>query len=995
MKKFYYLLIGTALILASCSQEEIFAPNNPGGTSNVTLTLSTGDMQTRAFAKGEKADKLQYAVYQVGENKELTKIGDAGTVNGFNQKTTLSLKLVNGYSYKVVLWADASEGSPYTINLGDKEASLSVVYNNINANDDKLDAFYAVKELLEVKGDIEVGVVLKRPLAQINVGTNDIETAADMGYEVSGSSITVGKLPNSMNLFNGQVSGNETVDFKQASIPEADEVFPVSGGYNYLAMAYVLVGEDKGTVDVEFTYTNDSKEGSRKVSAVPVQRNHRTNIYGQILTSNGKLNVELGSEFDDPALDVKLTWDGSTVTYPDTDSEEIVLTQASDLAGLANMVNGTDNQDADDFADKTIILANDFDLAGHDFPMIGVSERSGSDATNKVFKGVFDGNGKTIKNINIKYEGSKEKSIVGFITSLDGEGSELKDITFENLVIDAGKAEQAGVVGTLTGGAKVSGVKVMSGSISSVEAAGGIVGRLMKNGTIENCENHASVSTSAHNAGGIVGAAYYTAADETMKIDNCDNYGKVSGNYGVGGVVGLSCAEVTNCNNYGDMVTGNTASVGGVVGEQKATGKIVDCSNYADIQAGDGGKSNYGAGGIVGWVRYTTDNVSYPKQSTIVVSGCKNYGKNIKGATGVAGIVGTWYSDGDCFDNINYAETITAQGNFAAGIVGNSQWTEVDSEQNKEDSSTKTLTVHDNVSYTSMANINAADCTHLFVYINNSERTKQQDNTNPNVTTVKDNASLQTALTNAQTGDLIKLQPGTYQAFSYDSKNKYGVENVVIDANGAVFEGENMVNLDKTTTIRNATFKNYSVKHNGGNSNNDACGVYGYIAGNFENCVFEGEAGLRYATLTDDATFTKCQFIATNEHAFHVDAATADATVKLIDCFISGYSPLGSSKVTFELTGCTFQTNDKGFGGVGLRRPTTLTNCKFNISGQFDHDEIALKLADLKYEFNGCTVNGNPLTENYEFAVGADNIQVIIDGQTYPLAKTGDKPKRQ
>lgn len=989
MKKLNYLLLGAVgLLFASCSQEEVFAPVNDG-ISNVRLTLTTGDMQTRAFAQGEKANLLTYAVYQENGGS-MKRVVEETTVKEFTGKAQLNLQLVNGFTYNVVLWAGAADNSPYTLTFDETAASVSVDYSGCGANDDSLDAFYAVKSLPNVNGDIEVGVVLKRPLAQINVGTNDFDKAAEMGYTVTESSIKVSKVATGMNLLSGEVSGEEEVEFAKAEIPAATEAFPVTGAYRYLAMAYVLVGEDKSTMDISFTYTDGSKEGSRTLGSVPVQRNHRTNIYGQILTSNGKLNVELGPEFDGDE-NIELVWDGKTASEPVIENQQAKLYQPSELAGLANMVN-----EGNDLEGVTVILVNDFDMGGNEFPMIGASVRSSSSATQKVFKGTFDGNGKTVKNIKIKYTGSEGNTIVGFISSLEGNGSELKDITFENLVIEGGNAEQAGVVGTVTGGAKVSGVKVMSGSISSTEAAGGIVGRMMKDGTIENCENHASVSAVKHNVGGIVGAAYYTENGKTMVVKDCDNYGEVKGLYGVGGVVGLSCAEVTNCNNYGKTVNGTNASVGGVVGEQKATGKIIACSNYADIQAGEGSTTNYGAGGIVGWVRYTTE-AAYPKDtfSPIEVSGCKNYGKHITGAAGVGGIVGVWYSDGECYANTNYAETITAKGQFAAGIVGNSQWTEVDSDQSDGKQSLKSLTVHDNVSYTSLNEINATGCKHLYVYINDSSRTTERDNSNPNVTKVSDSDGLQSALASAQEGDLIRLQPGTYKAFSYDSTHKYNVENVIIEANGAVFEGENKVNFSNSTTIRNATFKNYSVKHNGGASNNDACGAYGYIAGNFENCVFEGEAGLRYATITGDVTFKNCKFISTNEHAFHVDSATADAKVELIDCFVFGYAPMGSTKVTYELSGCTFQTNDKGFGGVGLRRPSTFTNCKFNVSGKYDHDEIALKLADFKYEFTGCTVNGNPLTENYEFAVGADNIEVIIDGETYPLKKTGDKPERQ
>ena len=99
-----------------------------------------------------------------------------------------------------------------------------------------------------------------------------------------------------LDLVEGEVSGQTTVTYEYAAIPEG-ETFPVAG-YEYVAMNYLLVPSDKGVVEVEFGVTDDATEKTRTVGSVPVQRNYRTNIYGQLLTSGVVINVEILPEYD-------------------------------------------------------------------------------------------------------------------------------------------------------------------------------------------------------------------------------------------------------------------------------------------------------------------------------------------------------------------------------------------------------------------------------------------------------------------------------------------------------------------------------------------------------------------------------------------------------------------------------------------------------------------------------------------------------------------------
>ena len=127
MKKLNYLLLGAAgLMLASCAQEDLVGNTGNGdGTANVSLSLSTPKIGTRAFSDGTTAQKLQYAVYEVkgAEGSETyTLINKEGycsdedeAVTEIQMKKTMNFKLLTDHTYRFVFWAeslDKADGTP-------------------------------------------------------------------------------------------------------------------------------------------------------------------------------------------------------------------------------------------------------------------------------------------------------------------------------------------------------------------------------------------------------------------------------------------------------------------------------------------------------------------------------------------------------------------------------------------------------------------------------------------------------------------------------------------------------------------------------------------------------------------------------------------------------------------------------------------------------------------------------------------------------------------
>lgn len=305
MKKVLFSTVAMSalmLMATSCADDQT-SDLKAGAESTVTITAQLpGDMGTRAFADGTKATELHYAVYEKGTTIRLavckkadgTKGQLEGTATMTGLQTTISLQLTTGKEYDFVFWADAPGDNVYSFNS--ENQTVTVNYANAENNTDNLDAFFGQKKALKVSGNMSISQELRRPFAQINIGTDDFDAAAAAGYTVSESTIGVATYK-TLNLLSEEVSDPVTATFVKKPIPTEDSKFSInSKDYKYLSMSYVLVPKDKETVDIAFDYTLTN----RTFTNVPVQRNYRTNIYGSLLTNTANFNVVIAPGFNDP-----------------------------------------------------------------------------------------------------------------------------------------------------------------------------------------------------------------------------------------------------------------------------------------------------------------------------------------------------------------------------------------------------------------------------------------------------------------------------------------------------------------------------------------------------------------------------------------------------------------------------------------------------------------------------------------------------------------------
>lgn len=396
MKKVLFSTVAMSalmLMATSCADDQT-SDLKAGAESTVTITAQLpGDMGTRAFADGKKATELHYAVYEKGTTTPLevckkadgTK-GQEGTATMTDLKTTISLQLTTGKEYDFVFWADAPGDNVYTFNS--ENQTVTVNYANAENNTDNLDAFFGQKKALKVSGNMSISQELRRPFAQINIGTDDFDAAAAAGYTVSESTIGVATYK-TLNLLSGEVSDPVTATFVKKPIPTEDSKFSVnSKDYKYLSMSYVLVPKDKETVDIAFDYTLTN----RTFTNVPVQRNYRTNIYGSLLTNTADFNVVIVPRFNDP----------------DYNHNVITASTQTELATAAQTPNAVIKLKENTTYTLPASVAEGVTFSGDETTVISIPQAIGYNGKTIGFSGV------TVKSPNANYTGIQHAKAVTY-----------------------------------------------------------------------------------------------------------------------------------------------------------------------------------------------------------------------------------------------------------------------------------------------------------------------------------------------------------------------------------------------------------------------------------------------------------------------------------------------------------------------------------------------------------------------------------------------------
>lgn len=335
------------------------------------------------------------------------------------------------------------------------------------------------------------------------------------------------------------------------------------------------------------------------------------------------------------------------------------ISTVADLEEFADSVNVNGSINKWVNAEGVVYLNNDLDFAGANHTPIGRSDANS-------FRGVFDGQNHSIKNLKYVNTELEFHGVFGFI----GDKTEAGRGVVKNLIVDA----SCSFVGSAT--------EKTAGSLVRLAAVCGFVNHYSE---IRGCKNYASVTMETSNIANARRLGGITASCKGNVYD-CYNYGKISsdtneaeaitstGQFNIGGVIGCLCDGTTvkeqfveNCFNYGDVEvnvskylsrTGNDYNnIGGVIGYAYGAQSSAVYTNYVHIKNIEnhgnvtvtGGSlvtfKNYQRyGGCIGYLAYgeaenllntgTVKAYDFPKSGGggIRMAGCVGYISDVDGS---------------------------------------------------------------------------------------------------------------------------------------------------------------------------------------------------------------------------------------------------------------------------------------------------------------------------------------------------------------------------
>ena len=419
--KLFKTLAATAMsVLAIACAKEPVADN--GQQAGVSFTVEVpGASVTKAYGEAEKATKLYYQVFD-NTGAPIEGLG-VQTTDLVGKAAKVSFQLVKDQTYNFVFWAQTTETGYYTIDETEGLKKIKANYTDKLANDENFDAFFAT-ESFKVTGPVTKTVTLKRPFAQINIGTKDQLKAGDatapaIDFDGAKSSVTVKGVPT---VFSPLATTPETMLTVPATVTFASAAIPTGllkvneTDYNYLAMNYVFAPAEGTVCDLTAEIALTGREPIQLSSpTTPIKRNWRTNILGSLLTSSVDFNVVVDPSFEGEEDIHPIIVDG--VAYKTLDAAvaavrvgvQTIIQLNQDMAG-----NGVKAQNGQD-----VII----DLGGHTFDIDG--ELVGSTGTETSGFQLLKGSKVTFRNGTIKSK--KAKLLI----------QNYSDLTLEDVTLDA------------------------------------------------------------------------------------------------------------------------------------------------------------------------------------------------------------------------------------------------------------------------------------------------------------------------------------------------------------------------------------------------------------------------------------------------------------------------------------------------------------------------------------------------------------------------------
>lgn len=315
MKKCFLLMAGIILLVfAACQSDELANGGRNGEVAasfSVQLPGNGNNAVTRAATAGD-GTSVNRCIMEIYLNDELYS-RQIGAIQPDGLTAGFDIRLVTSQTYKFVFWADhveSVEGDAIKTDLHYNTADLRNIsmqgdYNG-SGKDDTRDAFFASLEKL-VTNAFSESVELTRPFGQLNIKTEDLASIPDNQKEEF-VPVTAGlsfkNLYTGFNAATGDLLGEPTaVAYKAASaVADANGNLTV----DYLFAPNTAGGQHLVNMTLAVYNAAGGQITTKALNNIPVQRNYKTNVTGNLLTVDGKVNVMVTPAFSSPALSEKV-----------------------------------------------------------------------------------------------------------------------------------------------------------------------------------------------------------------------------------------------------------------------------------------------------------------------------------------------------------------------------------------------------------------------------------------------------------------------------------------------------------------------------------------------------------------------------------------------------------------------------------------------------------------------------------------------------------------
>ena len=326
----------TLLLLTSCQRDELQGGSISGEEVSVSISAvmpDGGSAVVKSNTKpgdGSLANRCIMQIYYLPDESgsaDPIPYGDRVTVAVSGMKALFpDQRLVSGHDYRFVFWADhvtdnsSAEALARDLHYDTEEFPIVSFKKkedgtlSYSSNDDTRDAFFASYQL-KVDGPSNHTVKLHRPFGQLNIIATDYGIVEDNFSTLLPTQVKIefANIPSCINLLTGDLSESVQPTLTSGPVAIANVTPAATDGSRQLSFDYIFApyeeeGEEQQLVLNEFTM-HFQRDGQETISAytfqnIPVRRNYRTNVSGNLLTDRTGIDVEVVPDFNEPAIEI-------------------------------------------------------------------------------------------------------------------------------------------------------------------------------------------------------------------------------------------------------------------------------------------------------------------------------------------------------------------------------------------------------------------------------------------------------------------------------------------------------------------------------------------------------------------------------------------------------------------------------------------------------------------------------------------------------------------